>query len=193
MPNVCENSGVPLIEIVAPDPTWPDQFAEIERDLEAVVGSIALRIDHIGSTSVPGLAAKDIIDVQVTVAVLGSAIIDAMAGAGFVHRSDIDADRLTGCDRPDELRKLYFNERPGDRRANIHVRMAGCLNQRYALLFRDHLCTNEALCDGYAELKRVLAREYPDDPGKYYDIKDPVMDIIYRSAECWAATVGWTQ
>ncbi len=193
MPNVCENSRVPLIELVAPDPAWPAQFADIEWELDAVFGSTALRIDHIGSTSVPGLAAKDIIDVQVTVASLDPTIVDAIVDAGVVHRDDIDPDRLTGCDQPDELRKLYFNERPGDRRANIHVRVAGCLNQRYALLFRDHLRADEAVRAGYAELKGVIARAYPDDPEKYYDVKDPVMDIIFRGAEYWAATVGWTQ
>ncbi|MGB1630632.1 MAG: GrpB family protein, partial [Acidimicrobiales bacterium] len=72
---------MPLIELVAPDPAWPAQFADIEWELDAVFGSTALRIDHIGSTSVPGLAAKDIIDVQVTVASLDPTIVDAMVDA----------------------------------------------------------------------------------------------------------------
>ena len=184
---------MPLIEIADPDATWPTQFAEVERDLSAAMGPSALRVDHIGSTSVPGLAAKDVIDVQITVAELAPAVVDALTAAGFVHRADIDRDLLTGCDDPEELRKLYFNERPGDRRANIHVRASGRLNQRYALLFRDHLRADDAVRDAYAELKRVLAREYPDDLDGYYDVKDPAMDIIYRSAEHWATATGWTQ
>lgn len=184
---------MPLIEIVDPDPTWPAQFAELDVELAAAMGPLALRVDHIGSTSVPGLAAKDVIDVQITVAELGPAIVDALTEAGFAHRADIDSDLLTGCDDPDELRKLYFNERAGDRRANIHVRAAGRANQRYALLFRDHLRADDAVRDAYAELKRVLAREYPDDADGYYDIKDPAMDIIYRSAEHWATATGWVQ
>ena len=184
---------MPLIEIVDPDPTWPAQFAELERDLRAAMGPTALRVDHIGSTSVPGLAAKDVIDVQITVAALGAPSIDALTRAGFEHRAAIDRDLLTGCDDPEELRKLYFNERPGDRRANIHVRAAGRANQRYALLFRDHLRADAVVRDAYAELKRVLARGYPDDLDAYYDIKDPAMDIIYRGAEHWATATGWSQ
>ena len=63
------------IEIVAPDQSWPDQFAAIHHALDAGLGDLALRIDHIGSTSVAGLAAKDIIDVQITTNDLGAATV----------------------------------------------------------------------------------------------------------------------
>ena len=183
----------PLIEIVESDPGWPDEFAAIEEVLSGALGALALRIDHIGSTSVPALAAKDIIDVQVTVAALSHGVVGALVDAGFVFREDLDRDLLTGCDEPDEMRKLVFVERPGERRANVHVREQGRRNQRYALLFRDHLRADAEIRDAYAELKRVLAREYRDDPERYYDVKDPVMDIIYRGAEQWAAATGWEQ
>lgn len=184
---------MPLIEIADPDPSWPAEFEVIRSDLAAALGPLAVRIDHIGSTSVAGLAAKNVIDVQVTVSALREEVVDALTAGGFVFRPHVDSDLLTGCDDRDELRKLVFAERSGTRRANIHVREAGRANQRYALLFRDHLRADAVVRDAYAELKRVLAREYPEDLDGYYDIKDPAMDIIYRGAEHWASATGWEQ
>jgi GrpB-like predicted nucleotidyltransferase (UPF0157 family) len=93
---------------------------------------LALRIDHIGSTSVPGLAAKGIIDVQVTVSALDAdRLVPAFTQAGFQHHSDNPGDL-----RPPEARgpvedwaKLFFSPRTG-RAANIHVRAIGRPNQR---------------------------------------------------------------
>ena len=181
-----------LIEITEADPRWPGEFEAVASALDDALGALAVRIDHIGSTAVPGLAAKDIIDVQVTVDSFGEDVVDALVTAGFSHQTHITNDLLTGCDDPAELRKFLFRERSGERRANIHVRQAGRANQRYALLFRDHLRADDVVRDAYAELKRVLAREYPDDADGYYDVKDPAMDIIYRGAEHWAAATGWT-
>ena len=181
-----------LIEIVDPDPSWPAQFTVVHDTLAEVLGDDALRIDHIGSTAVPGLAAKDVIDVQVTVAALDDTLVDRLTAAGFTGRPDITSDVLVGGDDPEQLAKRYVQERPGDRRANIHLRAGGRRNQRYALLFRDHLRADDVVRDAYGQLKRHLAGLYPDDAEGYYDIKDPVMDIIYRGAEAWAAATGWT-
>ncbi len=73
------------IQIVAYQPEWPDEFAAIASSLHAALGTLALRIDHIGSTSVPGLAAKDIIDVQVTVADFTPELEERFARAGYTR------------------------------------------------------------------------------------------------------------
>src|SRR4051794_4003824 len=67
--------AVPRAEIVAPSSGWPAEFAEIATALRSALGGLALRIDHIGSTAVPGLAAKDVVDIQVTVAALDAAAL----------------------------------------------------------------------------------------------------------------------
>src|SRR5437660_9517044 len=98
---------------------------------------LALRIDHIGSTSVPGLAAKDVIDVQVTVAALDArSIAAALAPLGYTLRADITNDHVPPGrnDPPEEWQKLYFRAPEGQRRTNLHVWQAGRANQRYALL-----------------------------------------------------------
>lgn len=80
------------IEILPYNPTWPDEFQRIGAILRQVLGDQALRINHIGSTSVPGLAAKDIIDVQISVAALTPPIEAAMFDHGFTRRVNIDHD-----------------------------------------------------------------------------------------------------
>lgn len=180
-----------LMDVVAPDPTWPAQFEALASSLALALGDLALRIDHIGSTSVPGLVAKDVIDVQVTVSALGPDLPAAMAAAGFRYLAHVNADLLTGCEDAEALAKQFFREVPGTRRANIHVRVEGRRNQRYALLFRDYLRADPLTRAAYGEVKQVLSRAYPDDSQGYYAVKDPVMDMIYQGAEHWAASTGW--
>ena len=181
------------IEIVDYDPAWPDDFGVLARSLSGALGELAKRIDHIGSTSVPGLVAKDIIDIQVTVDdITCTRIVPAMQAGGFLHRPDITRDSLTGItpDSP-ELSKRYFKEPQGSRVANIHVREAGRLNQQYALLFRDYLRAKPEVRAAYAEIKQQLAKQFAEDVDAYYDIKDPYMDTIYFAARDWAELTGW--
>ena len=181
------------IEIVGHRLEWADQYAEIAARLRRSSGRNIVRIDHIGSTSVPGLAAKDVIDIQVTVRSLNSPEhVRSFESAGFRRKSDIISDALTGLD-PDsvELRKQYFREPEGERRAHIHVREDGRLNQRYALLFRDYLRSDAAARQSYEIVKRRLADLFPNDIDGYLSVKDPVMDLIYRGAEQWAVVQDW--
>ncbi len=177
------------IEIVEYDPRWPDEFAALASELRTALGPLALAIDHIGSTSVPGLAAKNVIDVQVTVAALGDDVTHAMTCAGFAHRADVTADHVpAGADPAPALwAKQYFQNKPGALRAHIHVRVLGAPNQRYPLLFRDYLRAHPAAAAALAEIKRQLAARFPDDANAYYAIKDPVCDVIWNAARAWDA------
>jgi GrpB-like predicted nucleotidyltransferase (UPF0157 family) len=187
---------VTRVEIVEPDPRWPAEFEAIARPLRATLDGLALRIDHIGSTSVPGLAAKDVIDVQVTVASLEPPhVLDALLGTlGYTAVLHIEGDHLPPGSRPegaDAWRKRFFRPPPGQRRTNLHVRLDGRPNQRYALLFRDYLRAFPAAAAGYAQVKRELARWHPDDLDAYSLIKDPVCDVLMAAAGDWASRVGW--
>ncbi|OHX11687.1 GrpB family protein [Chromobacterium sphagni] len=75
-----------MLEIIEHQPRWPEEFQRTAGQLQATPGALALRIDHIGYTAVPGLAAKGVIDVQVAVADLDDAVIASLAAGGFVHR-----------------------------------------------------------------------------------------------------------
>ncbi|HLJ65878.1 MAG TPA: GrpB family protein [Chloroflexota bacterium] len=187
---------VRLIQIVPYDTHWPDEFREIGADLRRALGSRALRIDHIGSTAVPGLPAKDLIDVQVTVASLQpeEPLVAAFAAAEYGWRSDIRGDHIppdAADTSPRTWVKLYFQPGPERRNVHVHVRAAGNPNQRYPLLFRDYLRAHPVAAALYAETKRQLSAHYPDDWDLYYDVKDPVCDLIMIAAEWWAAATGW--
>ena len=171
---------------------WPNQFEAIKADIAAVLGPLALRIDHIGSTSVPGLGAKDIIDVQVTVAELADEIENTMKAAGFTHKPYYSDHVPKGEDPDPKLwKKIYFVQRPNERRVHIHIRKLGNHNQRYALLFRDYLRAHPKSAATIEQIKRELARYHPNDWDAYYDIKDPVYDLIWDAAQGWAKTSHW--
>jgi GrpB-like predicted nucleotidyltransferase (UPF0157 family) len=179
-----------MVPIVPYRAAWAEEFARIERQVSRALGSRAVRIDHIGSTSVPGLAAKDVIDVQVTVARLEDA--DPLAEAGFRAQPFLLDHVPPGSPEDErEWRKRFFNLPDGERRANIHVRQQGRANQRYALLFRDYLRAHPAAAEAYGRLKVQLAKALAD-PAAYPDVKDPACDLIWIAAEEWAASTGWT-
>jgi len=174
---------------------WPGEFEMMAQRIRSLVGTAAaLRIDHIGSTAVPGLAAKDVIDVQVTVPNLNDtgALTQPLWAAGFRQGAEFQRDEFRGkaADDP-ELRKLYLREPEGERRVHIHVREQGRFNQRYALLFRDYLRAAPPVRREYELLKRRAAQVFPDSIDGYLFLKDPVFHLIYEGAELWAQAVGW--
>ena len=186
-----------MITIVPYQPTWPAEFAEIAATLRAALGDLALRIDHIGSTSVPGLDAKDIIDIQLTVASFDDfqPVQSALEAIGYTFvPSNISDHRPPGAFGPDsDWEKRCFRPPARQRRTHLHVRLAGRPNQLYPLLFRDYLRTHPATAAAYAALKRTLAKYHgnSDDHTPYVEIKDPVCDVIMAAAFEWADEIGW--
>lgn len=181
-----------MIEIVPYKPSWPNEFQEIASVLRGGLGGLALRIDHIGSTSVPGLPAKDVLDIQITVSKLDHQIVNAMGTLGYTQPEGIWRDHCPPNYQGPETdwEKLYFRPPPGQRRTHTHVRQQGRANQRYALLFRDYLRAHPATAMAYAELKRRLAQNLAD-PDTYPDVKDPAVDLIYLAAVEWAEARHW--
>jgi GrpB-like predicted nucleotidyltransferase (UPF0157 family) len=182
-----------MIEIVAYRSAWPEEFQRIAAMLSRRLGTAAERIDHIGSTSVPGLCAKDVIDIQLTVTALEPGIAQRLSALGFKRYTDIQGDHIPpGREGPaEDWAKYFFTQPEGERRVNLHVREAGRPNQRYALLFRDHLRAHPFTAAAYGELKRRLAAALADEDA-YPDVKDPAVDLIYFAAEAWAAQTAWS-
>jgi GrpB-like predicted nucleotidyltransferase (UPF0157 family) len=183
-----------IVIVIEPyDHRWETKFRELGHRLREALGPLALAIHHIGSTSVPGLAAKDVIDVQVTVASLDAHFVRPLIEAGLEYRRELRKDHVPpGVELADvELEKRCF--KAADPRANIHIRAAGRFNQRYPLLCRDYLRSSKDTACAYAEIKRQLARHFPNDPEAYYDVKDPVFDLIMAGASNWAKLTGWRE
>ena len=147
---VGERAAAPVrIEVIEYDPAWPARFAAHRARIAAALGDRAVRIEHVGSTAVPGLAAKPIVDVLVTVADPEDegAYLPGLLAAGYELRVREAGHRML---------------RPPAHDANVHVWAAGCDEERRYLALRDHLRGDAADRDRYAALKRELAtRTWP--------------------------------
>jgi GrpB-like predicted nucleotidyltransferase (UPF0157 family) len=182
-----------MIEIVPYNPEWPREFDKIAANVRNALGSLALRVDHIGSTSVPGLDAKDIIDVQVSVGRFDEALDAAFQSIGYILRADISSDHQPpgAVGGALDWEKRYYQPPAGQRPTHMHVRILSHANQRYPILFRDYLRTHPAVASGYAAFKRCLASYFPEDRVSYTLIKDPVCDVIIAAAEEWSQATQW--
>ena len=140
------------IEIVAYDPGWPAAFDAEARRLRAALGELALRIDHNGSTAVPGLAAKPIIDIQISVAALQplSAYGDCLAAIGYVHVPHPD----------DSFCPFFYRPAGWPHTHHVHVVERGGPEERRTLAFRDFLRDHPVSAREYGDLKRTLAAQF---------------------------------
>ena len=180
-------------KIVDYDPEWPRDARRLIARLKLAAGDKALGIDHIGSTAVPGLAAKDVIDLQMTVRSLDDAdkLADALGGAGFPVLPGFtwDTPKATDPDPEHWRKRTHASADPG-RWANLHIRAAGSPGWRYALLFPTWLrADNEARAE-YEAVKREAAPRFGDIPS-YGDAKDPWFAQADARAEAWAEKEGW--
>jgi GrpB-like predicted nucleotidyltransferase (UPF0157 family) len=156
-------SGDEPIRIVAYDPAWPARFEEERGKLEEAIGPwIADGIHHVGSTAVPGLAAKPIIDILVGVEDLENsrACFAPLAGIGYLY-APYRAEEMHWLCKPDPSRRTH----------HLHLVPVGSRRYKEELAFRECLRADPTLADEYAALKRSLARSFKDDREAYTDAK----------------------
>jgi dephospho-CoA kinase len=171
---------------VSADPTWADQADRIVNRLNTACGHRASRIDHIGPTAVPGVVARDVIDVQVTVASLEVAdeLADALTAVGYpkiaaTTGDDVREDArstVAEFDHSDDTslwgKRIHASADPG-RATNVHIRVQGWPNQQFALLFRDWL------------------RADADVRAEYADASETWLRAAYSRAWAWADATDW--
>jgi GrpB-like predicted nucleotidyltransferase (UPF0157 family) len=184
------------VQISPYDTQWPERASALIRQLHGALGSDARRIEHIGSTAIPMMDAKDILDVQVSVVDLRAAaerFDPPLVTMGF-ERVLYGLDHVPAgrSDDPGRWAKLFWRRR--DRQevdVNLHVRLVGSPNERLALLFRDWMRAHPEAVPPYAAFKRALSAAAPDVDW-YSELKDPVVDLVVAIAEPWALRTGWT-
>lgn len=142
------------LRIVPYDPAWPVQFAAERDRIETALGPLALRIHHHGSTSVPGLAAKPVIDIQVSVAELEP--LDrwriALGALGYVHVAHPD----------DAVCPFFHKPRDWPHSHHVHLVRSGSDEERRTLAFRDYLRDHADVAGEYERIKRQLAAAVHD-------------------------------
>lgn len=164
------------IQIVDYDPLWPAFFQREAQRIRAALGARALCIEHTGSTAVPGLAAKPVIDILLVVADSADepAYLPALQRCGYALK----------IREPGWHQHRMFNGPDTD--SNLHVLSSGSPEIDRILLFRDWLRSNDADRDLYARTKQSLAQREWKDVQKYADAKTSVVEEILERARAHA-------
>jgi GrpB-like predicted nucleotidyltransferase (UPF0157 family) len=164
--------------VVPPDPAWPDAFAAASREVAVAMGGNLLSIHHIGSTSIPGIWAKPVIDMLPVVCDICA--VDAHSGAL----------RVLGYEVMGELgipgRRYFRRDDPaGMRTHNVHVFADGSPHVARHLAFRDFMRAHGGLARQYSDLKRRLAELHPDNIEAYMEAKDAFIKEVEARALRW--------
>lgn len=171
--------GEPM-EIVPYDPVWPATFAEWRDRLAAALGGAAVAIEHIGSTAVPGLAAKATIDILVEVS-------DVDDEERYVRQIGSLGVPLRSRDR---AHRYFRPVAPNPRAVHVHVAGVGSDWSDEHLLFRDYLRAHPDVVEEYGGLKRRLAEEYPTERVIYTDLKGGFIRETLEAAQKWRAALA---
>ena len=171
------SDSITVIEVVPHDPSWKDTYQKEARKILEVLGDELVEIHHIGSTSIPGIYAKPIIDV------LGGArrienidkYNDAMAKIGYQARGEFG---LPG--------RRFFVKGVPKRTFNLHIFESGSPELTRHLNFRDYMIAHPEDALQYSELKKKLAKEHFGDLDGYCDGKDAFVKEMERKAIEWA-------
>ena len=159
--------------IVKPyDKTWEQNFAQIESELQTALGKTALRIEHVGSTSVKGLSAKPIIDIDVVVKDDEvSTAIEKLATIGYIHKGNLG---IPGREA------FYYEGKTNLKEHHLYVCPESSPELKRHLAFRDYLRTHPQAVQEYSHIKEEAARLYPHDIDAYINHKSPVIEKIYK-------------
>ena len=175
------SAGDDVVAVVSYDPRWPAIFEAEAARLGHALGETAVRIEHVGSTAVPGLAAKPVIDIQISVPALepAKAYSGPLEGLGYGNWRDVHEPDHRFC-------------RDDPRRHHIHLVVAGGTTESDRPLFRDYLTVNSEVRRAYAELKVASARAFGHDRELYTSAKEEFIESALLAAREWARDTGWT-
>lgn len=173
-------AGAPAV--VPYDPSWPAQAARSVARLVTACGHRARRVDHVGPTAVPGSAAQDVIDIQVTVDALATAdeLTEALLAAGYPRVEEVAADTPRTDDESRWQKRFHASADPG-RPTNVHLRVDGWPNQQFGLLFPAWLAAHPDVREEYTAVEQAADAE----------AKERWLGGAHRRAWDWAQTAGW--
>ena len=163
---------MPSIVVVEPDPAWPLVYEGLRAAIWPAVADVALGIEHVGSTAVPGLAAKPIVDIDLIVPPdRVAAAIARLAALGYRHKGDLGVPGREALAQP-----------AGTPRHHLYVCPVGNTALANHLAVRDYLRANPEAARAYGELKKRLAAAFADDVDGYVEGKSAfVLDVLRRS------------
>jgi GrpB-like predicted nucleotidyltransferase (UPF0157 family) len=160
--------------VIAPyDPAWPESFERVRATVWPALRDVALTVEHVGSTAVPGLAAKPIVDVTVVVPAAADvpAAIARLAAIGYVHQGDLGI-----------AEREAFTSPPGSPPHHLYLCPSGSATLANHLGVRDYLRSQPDAALEYAALKQRLAAQFPHDIDRYVAGKTEFLLRILRAA-----------
>jgi GrpB-like predicted nucleotidyltransferase (UPF0157 family) len=168
----------PAVRIVDPEPAWPALAARELRRIEEAVGDVAVRAEHVGSTAVPGLAAKPIVDLQLSVDAIEppERYVVSLTGLGYLFVPAPESPDYHFFAKPPERPRTY----------HLHVCEAGSEHELRHVAVRDFLRAHPDEAARYATLKRELVARHPQDRLAYIAGKDEYMTDLEGRALRWA-------
>lgn len=179
------------VHIVEHQPRWHDDFLSTATELSTLSIDDEGSIDHIGSTAVPGLLAKDVIDVQIRVARIDEQRLTHQFDILGYRRRPEPWNNLEAT-RTGEIAKVAFAPPKGARPSNVHVRCDGTTGASDALLFRDFLRHDDRTRDAWGAFKATVAGAIPDgDLMRYGQVKQPAWILLMSAADAWAERMRW--
>ena len=155
------------------DEAWAQDFRQIEQELKEALGDLALRIEHVGSTSVKGLSAKPIIDIDIVIPDYSrfDAVVAALETIGYIHEGDLG---IPGREA------FKYSGKEHLRRHHLYVCTETSEELKRHLAFRDYLRSHPEAVREYSRVKEEGAALYPEDIDKYIEYKSPCIEKIYR-------------
>ena len=161
------------VMVVPYDEQWKEEFKKIEKELMMVLDGLVLRIEHVGSTSVEGLSAKPIIDMDVVIEDYDvfAEVVDALSSFGYRHEGNlgIEGREAFKYDGKEHLMKHH-----------LYVCTKDSKELKRHLFFRDYLRAHKDAVLEYSRIKEEGARLFPEDIDKYIEYKSPFIEGIYK-------------
>lgn len=155
------------------DPVWQQNFRQIKEELDVLLGKLAVAIEHVGSTSVPGLSAKPILDIDVVIENYSvfPQVVEALKAGGYEHEGDLG---ISGREAFCYEGKVHLQ------RHHLYVCPADSKELNRHLTFREYLRRHPHAAGEYGSVKEEAARRYPDSIDEYIRYKSDCIAKIYR-------------
>lgn len=164
--------GTKNVVVLPYDPKWKNDFEEIKQEIVNAVGDLILRIEHVGSTSVEGLSAKPIIDIDVVISDYSvfDSIISRLSTIGYIHEGDLGIK---------DREAFKYSDKPHLRKHHLYVCPQNSKELLRHITFRDFLRNNPEAVKKYSKVKENGAKLFPDNMDKYIEHKSPCIEELY--------------
>ena len=161
------------VVVVPYDAKWKSDFQRIKKEIEYALGDLILAVEHVGSTSVEGLSAKPCIDIDVVIKdyCVFDAVVERLGAIGYIHEGNLGIE---------ERHAFRYLDKPHLQTHHLYVCPQNSKELRRHIIFRDFLRSNPEAVKYYGEVKEKAAKLFPDDIGKYMELKAPCIEQLHK-------------